>query len=153
MGFIDWFTERGEAFIELLQPSEEVTIMEEQEDVSFNGLDLRQELAEHQAWRHHLERMLRGEVSELRQEDILLHEHCSLGQWLENEGKKHFGHLPEYTAACKAHKYFHICLEEVLTLHENGDYLEAEKLLKTKFRSASNKNQLQLITLFTMQPR
>ncbi|HQN64513.1 MAG TPA: CZB domain-containing protein [Methylophilus sp.] len=153
MGFIDWFTERGEAFIELLQPNEAVTI-QEQEDMSFNGLDLRQELAEHHAWRHHLERMLKGEtVSELRQEDILLHQHCSLGQWLDTEGKKHFGHLPEYAAARKAHKHFHACLEEILTLHEHGDDLQAEELLMSKFRSASNKNQLQLITLFTMQPR
>lgn len=147
---MDWFTERANALMTLLQPDVEVVEVTHK-DVRFYGLDLKQELEEHYAWREHLQDMLDGkwtgglDIATLEQ-----HEHCGLGQWIHGEGKKHYGHLPEYEAVCKAHEEFHACAAAVLTHYLNGNATEAAKLLNTKFRTVSNQSQLQLIHLFTL---
>jgi hypothetical protein len=74
--------------------------------------------------------------------------HCVLGKWIYSDGKKYYGHLREYESMRTAHAEFHVCAGEVLAAHQMGDEALAHELLKTKFRSASNINQMELTKLF-----
>ena len=113
------------------------------------GLNLKQALEAHQAWKGKLQKVLDGESSErLDITTVSQDAHCVLGKWIYSEGKKLYSHLPEYEFVRTAHADFHVCAGEVLSQHQAGHSLEAEVLLKTKFRTASNKNQMLLTNLF-----
>jgi hypothetical protein len=74
--------------------------------------------------------------------------YCTLGKWLYGKGKAIYGNMPEYEALRIAHANLHLTAGEVLTQHILGNKEEAAHLLKTKFKSASNRNQLELVRLF-----
>jgi Chemoreceptor zinc-binding domain len=113
------------------------------------GLSLQQALEAHQAWRAKLQKVLDGESNEkFDAEYVSADNQCTLGKWIYSEGKSLYSKLPEYEFVRKAHAEFHVCAGEVLTQHQAGNLAEAETLLKTKFRTASNKNQMLLTNLF-----
>jgi|GEM_PF-3327819 hypothetical protein len=152
MGFLDWIIPRRDELV-ASQPGNGAA-WEPEENVDFYGLDLRQELLAHKAWRGQLQEILDGGSSKtLGMDDILQYEACKLGQWLQNAGKLHYGHLPEYEAVCVAHHEFHVCAAAVITHYLSGDTPQALKLFQTKFRSASNRHQLELVRLFTVAAR
>ena len=71
-----------------------------------------------------------------------------LGKWIYNEAKTLYSKLPEYEFVRKAHAEFHVCAGEVLSQHQAGNLEEADATLKTKFRTATNKNQMLLTNFF-----
>lgn len=114
------------------------------------GLNLTQVLDAHSAWRIRLEAVLKGTSTEELDVSIVAQDsYCVLGKWLYGPGKKSFSHLPEWEVARRAHAEFHLCAAEVLTEYQDDNLEAAQKLLKQKFRTASNKNQLELVRLFT----
>ena len=118
------------------------------------GLDLRQVLDAHVAWKGRLQKVLDGTSTEhfdiaKASEDC----HCFLGKWIYGEGKSMYGRLPEFESVRSAHAAFHACAGKVLAEHMLGNGDEATHLLSTKFRSASNRNQLELVRLFTAARR
>lgn len=122
----------------------------EQKDESLAGLNLEQVLDAHHLWKDRLKGVLNGSSDERLEIKTVSEDcHCVLGKWIYSDGKKNYGHLQEYESARQAHAEFHECAGQVLTAHELGDATQAETLLKTKFRTASNLNQMELIRLFS----
>lgn len=118
------------------------------------GLDLKQEMDAHGAWKSKLHKVL--ESDDCEDLDVVLASgdcYCSLGRWLYGKGKAFYGRMPEYEAVRIAHANLHLCAGEVLTQHILGNREESAHLLKTKFKSASNRNQLELVRLFTAAKR
>ena len=113
------------------------------------GLNLKQALEAHQAWRAKLQKVLDGESNEkFDVEYVSADNQCFLGKWIYNEAKTLYGKLPEYEFVRKAHAEFHVCAGEVLSQHQAGNLAEADTILKTKFRTATNKNQMLLTNFF-----
>jgi hypothetical protein len=113
------------------------------------GLDLKHEMDAHGAWKTKLQKML--ESNNCEDLDVVISAgdcYCTLGKWLYGKGKAIYGRIPEYEAMRIAHANLHTSAGDVLTQHILGNREEAERLLKTKFKSASNRNQLALVRLF-----
>lgn len=126
------------------------TIQPEMVEGELSGLNLKLALETHQAWRARLQKVLDGESNEKLDADFVSADsYCVLGKWIYGEGKKHYSHMPQYEFVRKAHAEFHVCAGEVLTQQQAGNVQDAETLLKTKFRTATNKNQMLLTSLFT----
>jgi hypothetical protein len=118
-------------------------------NAELSGLNLAQVLEAHTAWKTRLIKIIDGSSDETPNIAVVSQDNqCFLGKWLYSEGKALYGHLPEYEAARIVHAEFHVCAGEVLEQHRLGYDDKAEVLLKTKFRSASNKNQMLLTRLF-----
>lgn len=114
------------------------------------GLNLKEALDVHGAWKDRLQVALNGQSNE--ELDVVVvakDDQCALGKWLHGPGKQKYSKLPEYDQALKAHAEFHVCAAEVLIEHQSGNTQQANDLLKTRFRSASNNNQIELVRLFT----
>ena len=117
-------------------------------EATLSGLNLKQLMEAHSKLRSQLQDIIDGssdqyfDVVEIS-EDC----HCYLGKWIYGAGKI-YSHMPEYESLRHAHASFHECAGNVLTQHILGNSEESEHLLKTKYRSASNRNQLELVKLF-----
>lgn len=119
-------------------------------DESLAGLNLKEALDAHNAWKHKLESaILSGSTVDLDANKISQDNLCTLGEWLHGPGKQLYSHLAGYKAALKAHAKFHTCAAEVLIQREAGNKYKAHKILNSKFLSASNKNRLELVRLFS----
>ena len=138
-----WLTSRlkGNADAELvIDPDEEM----------LSGLNLKEVLDAHEAWKDKLEMELSGVSSEPIDANIVASDcHCVLGKWLHGKGKKDYSKLPEYKLALDAHADFHQAAAEVVIQHQSNHTEQAKQLLKTRFKLASNDNQLELVRLFT----
>ncbi len=123
--------------------------LDEPKSAALSGIDLKYVLDTHHMLKKKLLDEMDGTGSEsldlatLSQDDM-----CAIGKWLYGEGKTLYGHLPEYETARKVHAELHLCAAEVLTYHKLGDQDHAFALLKTKYRSASSKNQMEFTRLF-----
>ncbi len=114
------------------------------------GLNLKEVLDAHEAWKNKLEMELSGVSSEPVDANIVASDcHCVLGKWLHGKGKKDYSKLPEYKPALDAHADFHLAAAEVVIQHQSNHTEQAKQLLKTRFKLASNDNQLELVRLFT----
>ncbi len=130
-------------------PKDKATIQPELEIAELSGLNLAQVLKAHSDWKARLIQIIDGTSDETPDIAVVSQDNqCHLGKWLYSEGKTKYGHLPEYESARKVHAEFHLCAGAVLEQHNLGNDLEADLLLKTKFRSASSNNQMQLTRLF-----
>lgn len=128
--------------------SEKLIIPEKENTLS--GLNLKEALDAHEAWKKKLHDELTGDsIKPLEVAFIASDCNCVLGKWLHTTGKKQFSRLPEYNNALKAHADFHLCAAEVIIEHQSDNTENAKKLLVTKFRTASNDNQLELVRLFS----
>ena len=128
--------------------NEELIISPEEEMLS--GLNLKEVLDTHGAWKNKLENELSGNSNEPIDVTKTAKDHvCTLGKWIYGPGKSKYSTLSEYEPLRKAHADFHLVAAEVVIEHQSGNKDLAQKLLKTKFRSASNINQLELVRLFT----
>lgn len=148
MGFFDRFSSKSEA------SKLPVKVVEEEAQGELAGLNLKQVMDAHNAWKGRLQQVLDGTSTE--QLDIATVSadcNCFLGKWIYGEGKTLYGRMREYEDVRKAHAEFHVHAGEVLTQHLLGNQEESERILNTKFRSASNRNQLQLVRLFTAAKR
>ncbi|MFM9835368.1 MAG: CZB domain-containing protein [Methylophilaceae bacterium] len=113
------------------------------------GLDLRKEMDAHGSWKSKLQNLL--ETEDCEDLDVVIASgdcYCTLGKWLYGKGKALYGGMPEYETLRAAHANLHLMAGDVLTQHILGNRDEAEAMLKTKFKAASNRNQLELVRLF-----
>jgi hypothetical protein len=112
-------------------------------------LDLKQALDIHHVLNEKLQNTLEGnndaglEVAVISQDNL-----CTIGKWLYGEGKQLYAHLPEYEAMRQVHAELHTCAGQVLTEYQVGNADYADVLFKTKFRTVSNKNKMELTQLF-----
>lgn len=120
------------------------------EEAMLSGLNLKEVLDTHKEWKDKLENELSGNSNESIDVTETAKDHvCTLGKWIYGPGKKKYAELPEYETMRKAHANFHLIAAEVVIEHQSGNEDQAQNLLKTKFRAASNSNQLELVRLFT----
>ena len=135
---------------ELLAGVKQIEMKMSPGDKSLAGLNLKEVLDAHNTWKHKLESAILSDstvdldASEISQDNL-----CTLGQWLHGPGKQMYSHLAGYETARKAHAKFHSCAAEVLIEKEAGNKDKAHKILNSKFLSASNKNRLELVRLFS----
>lgn len=118
------------------------------EEAKLSGLDLKQVLDAHTAWKVRLERDLENPQSSIDVSTVAPDNLCELGKWLYGPAQKMHGHLPEFEDARRAHAVFHLAAAEVLIQRQSGNLAGAHALLHGKFRDASSDNQLELVKLF-----
>jgi hypothetical protein len=151
MGFFDRFNRFSSKSVASQLPGK--TLQEESQG-TLAGLNLKQVMEAHNAWKSKLQQVLDGKSTEKLDIAMVSADcNCFLGKWIYGEGKTLYGHLREYEDVRQAHAEFHLHAGEVLTQHLLGNQEESERILNTKFRSASNRNQLQLVRLFTAAKR
>jgi len=138
-----WLTSR-------LKGNSDVELVIGPEEAMLSGLNLKEVLDAHGAWKDKLEAELAGDSDGQIDVKVIASDcQCMLGKWLHSKGKKDYSKLPEYKLALDAHADFHLAAAEVVVQHQSGNTEQARQLLKTKFRFASNENQLELVRLFT----
>lgn len=121
---------------------------------NLSGLNLKEVLAAHDAWKVKLKTELMGKSATPIDVTVVASDcKCVLGKWLHSTGKKQYSKLPEFKTALDAHAKFHIAAAEVVIEHQSGNTEQANLLLNQKFRNASNSNQLELVRLFTAAER
>lgn len=120
------------------------------EEETLSGLNLKDVIDAHLAWKVKLNTTLDGtstekyEVQTVSQDNL-----CILGKWLYGPGKQLYSKLPEYDALKKIHAEFHVCAGGILSDHNNGDVSNAANKLGGEFKDLSNQIQLDLVRLFT----
>ncbi len=120
------------------------------EDESLDGLNLKQVLEAHEAWKERLQDYIDGRAEGSIDPAVAASDkQCTLGKWLHGPGKR-YCKLPEYARAVQAHADFHACAAEVVIEKQSGHPQRARELLKTRFRHASSDNQLELVRLFSV---
>lgn len=120
-----------------------------QELNTLNGLNLKKALDAHNLWKDKLQLELSGSsLASIDVTTVASDSVCELGKWLHTTGKEKFSKLPEFNKVLEAHKNFHLCAAEVVIEHQSGNTQYASTLLATKFRTASNVNQLELVRFF-----
>ena len=128
--------------------SEKLVIGEDEGNLS--GLNLKEVLDAHDAWKVKLEKELMGKSTTPIDVTVVASDcNCVLGKWLHNTGKKQYSKLSEFKPALDAHAKFHLSAAEVVIEHQSGNAEQAKLLLKQNFRTASNLNQLALVRLFS----
>jgi hypothetical protein len=142
MGMLDWLRRKqaGDNTAELVLTPEES---------EFAGLNIKQVLDAHMAWRTRLQNILSGtsdetvEVHQVAPDNL-----CVLGKWLYSPGGQNFKSLPEFEALRNSHSKFHMVAGEILAAFNSGKTDAANKLLKGDFRSLSDSIQLDLVRLY-----
>jgi Chemoreceptor zinc-binding domain len=113
------------------------------------GLSLKEALDAHSAWKERLSKVIEGNSDEKLDFEVVIQDNqCVLGKWIYGEGKRLYEHLPDYEPLRLAHAEFHECAGQALEQYQLGNQVFAERILKSKFRTASNKNQMLLTSLF-----
>lgn len=142
MGLLDWLKrkEANDISVELVIAPEER---------QFAGLDLKQVIEAHTAWKTHLHNMIIGSNIEIISAEQAAPDNlCTLGKWLYSVGDKEFGKLPEYSLLLTTHHEFHVLAGKIITFSDQGDLESAHKLLKRDFRSLSDRILLELVMLY-----
>ena len=142
MGLLDWLLRRDRG-----ETQEAPTFGTGEGE--FAGLNMKQVLDAHMAWRTRLEAVLTGnskerlEVSQISPDNL-----CVLGKWLYGPGQKIYGTTPEYEALRSTHKTFHLTAGKILSDYNSGNKASAAKLLTRDFRKLSDRIQLELVRLY-----
>lgn len=119
-----------------------------------SGLDLKQVLDVHMAWKDRLQHKLNGTSLENISIAVVAQDNqCELGKWLHGPGRELYAALPEYDELRKSHADFHLCAGEILLEHDGGNTEKATQILRGRFRDLSNHIQLDLVRLFAAARR
>lgn len=104
----------------------------------------------HAQWKERLRDFIAGSSKEnLRVEVIGRDDQRVLGQWLNAEGSKRYGHLPAFEAVRTSHAQFHRCAADVLTTANRGDSSSALRMLdEGDYTRASDDVAATLVELF-----
>lgn len=122
-----------------------LTLSPKQQDL--HGLALETAIEAHHAWCEKLELTLRGKNPDEYDPAIVGADHlCVLGKWLYGEGMA-LDQLEEYSTLLDAHKRFHECAGNILTLHKEGRFAQAISLLRRDLKDLSNEVQFALVGL------
>jgi hypothetical protein len=112
--------------------------------------NLKDVLNAHMAWMDRLQSVIDGTSAEvLDVAEISQASECELGKWMDSEGLRLYGKLPEFDALYKEHTKFHLIAGEVLIEQLDGNTANASYLLKSKFQPVSNKTEQVMIRLFS----
>jgi hypothetical protein len=143
MGMLNWLKAR-------LSGDQKSELILEKGEEELHGLNLKKAMDAHAAWNSRLKSVLDGTSTEsLNVGEISQDCNCHLGKWIYGPAKKSHSAYEEYEILRKTHAEFHLCAGEILMKHQAGNDDAADKLLNTKFRSLSNKIQLELVILFS----
>ena len=117
---------------------------------NFHGLNMKDAIDAHVAWKTRLAAQLSGAGSEALEVGVVASDdRCALGKWIHSDGKKMFGHLPEFAELRCQHAQFHLNAGNVLLAAHNDGYEAADKMLHgSEFRHASDMVQLGLVRLY-----
>ena len=121
----------------------------ETHELEFSGLNIRQVLDAHQAWKVRLLAVLDKtsteslQVSEIQRDNV-----CILGKWIHGAAKPLYGRLPEYESLRQTHAAFHLAAGDVLRRFLDGNPEAARKLLRAEFSTLSDRIQLDLVRLY-----
>lgn len=104
----------------------------------------------HVKWKERLQDHIAGTSGEELSVDAVCHDKdCSLGVWLEGEGREHYGHLAAFENVRRIHIEFHKCAGEVLKAAKAGQREKALEMLEEgDYARASDEVTAALVELF-----
>ena len=116
----------------------------------FHGLNMKEAIDAHVAWKARLKTQLDGEGDEALEVGVVASDdRCTLGKWLHGEAKQRFAHLPEYAELVRDHSQFHLSAGNILLEVHQGEKEKAGMMLQgSDFRHASDRVQLALVRLY-----
>ncbi|MCK9410632.1 MAG: CZB domain-containing protein [Bacteriovoracaceae bacterium] len=115
---------------------------------SFEGLNMKEVITAHLAWKDRLERLISGVSTEnLDPEIIQKDNHCALGKWIEQSEEKFKNDL-EFIELRETHKEFHKYAAQVVSKYHEGDFKGARERLDSEVNMFSNRVQLKIILLY-----
>lgn len=143
MGILSWLksaTTGGAVGVANFAPGEE----------HFHGLNMKEAIDAHVAWKARLKTQLDGEGAEALEVGVVASDdRCALGKWLHGEAKQRFAHLPEYSELLRYHSQFHLGAGNILLeMHQGGKEKAGEMLHGADFRHDSDMVQLALVRLY-----
>jgi hypothetical protein len=128
---------------------EDVQLYFREGEEEFSGLNMKQAIDAHMAWRRRLEAAVQGTSREtLAVSDVAADHLCTLGKWIHGTAKAKYGQLPEYRELNQSHAAFHLLAGEVLKEHRRGNREMALRLLRVGLRETSEQVQLNIIRLY-----
>lgn len=102
-------------------------------------IDIDAALSSHTEWRLLLEDVVQGRASApLQAQRVSQDDCCELGRWLHGSGRERLGHYPAFGMLVARHRFFHQQAATVVSLHQAGEQQQAQQLLATRCRHASN---------------
>lgn len=120
----------------------------------FSGLNLKQVIDAHLAWKSRLLAVLDGTSAERLDPGVVqMDDQCILGKWLYGAAKPLYGRLPQYEALKQTHAAFHLSAGEVLRQFMGHNPEAARKLLRAGFSTLSDRIQLDLVRLYAAKGR
>lgn len=144
MGLLDWLKRR--------QAGDQKAVAQPAESAgeTMLSLDVKAALDAHAAWRTRLEAVLKGTSKEdLEVGVIAADNNCVLGKWIYGAAKDKLANLAEYEELRQSHAKFHLCAGNILVEHRANNPDAAARLLKTEFRTMSDRVQLDLVRLYS----
>lgn len=116
---------------------------------NFHGLNMKDAIDAHIAWKVKLEAQIAGSADKLEIAQVASDDRCVLGGWIHDHGKRHFGYLPEFSDLMREHAQFHLVAGGILMEAHDGKTQDAlAKLHGGEFRHASDMVQLSLVRLY-----
>ncbi len=117
-------------------------------DELFHGLNMKQAIDAHIAWRKRMVSILDGTDSEIPEVGhVAVDNQCPLGKWLHSHGASLFGQMSEYRELVSYHAKFHVCVGEILIEHKQGNLDVAADKLRKQFSPLSDQVQLGIVRL------
>lgn len=115
----------------------------------FHGLNMKDAIDAHVAWKAKLEAQIGGNADKLEIGQVASDDRCVLGNWIHDHGKQHFGTLPEFADLMRDHAQFHLTAGKILMEVHDGKAEDAHRMLHgNEFRHASDMVQLSLVRLY-----
>jgi hypothetical protein len=93
----------------------------------------------HSEWKMKLTKYIKHPDHSLKSAEIAVDNKCTLGQWINGEGKK-FASLPEFSKLRAEHQHFHKAAAAVITKADSGQDETEEVALgaKSEYSAASS---------------
>jgi len=92
-----------------------------------NNLPLVVAQQDHIKWIQSILAVLEGNKLAISHDELTSHHQCRLGQWYDNHGKKHYGHLTAFRELEAIHEQVHQTGLQIIQLHQEGKKEEAIK--------------------------
>jgi hypothetical protein len=107
----------------------------------------------HVKWKERLQDYIAGRSGEdLSVESVSRDDTCSLGAWLDGEGREHYGDRPAFDKVRRTHQRFHQCAGEVVKAAKIGERERAQELLEDgDYARASDDVTTALVELFAQE--
>ncbi|MEY4748018.1 MAG: hypothetical protein RIQ60_232 [Pseudomonadota bacterium] len=116
------------------------------------GLDFQAAIRVHHDWKLRLEALLAGdERASVDPVDTCRDDLCVLGRWIYGQGRREFGHLPQFEELRISHADFHLVAGEVAHGVRSGRDEHARALLAGDYQRNSQRVQSHLAQLFLDQ--